>query len=292
VPGTARGRGATGRQLSRLAPFARAGDTRPAADGAVPERDRRSPAVCRLSPDRAARPAARRGGRAALVRPRLGRQDRDHQPAAGAAGRAAGGLPAQDTAQRPGDRLGPHHRRGAASPPRPAAARGHRSRGCPAWHRVRDHRPSRWADDPGPADPRNRDAGPCCDQLTRMGWRARRTSRHPRRPALRRQLAGYLCAGDDRAGVSSVEVAETEGVLVNLGMAVRAGGQGDLAVTAAGRTTARGRPAARGDRGDREIHDVTIACCTSLPGGDQLVRVAAAPAAPPGSWARRLPAAE
>jgi hypothetical protein len=56
------------------------------------------PAVCRLPPDRAARPAPRGGGRAALVRCGPGRQDRGDQPAAAAIRRAAGGVPAQDPA--------------------------------------------------------------------------------------------------------------------------------------------------------------------------------------------------
>jgi hypothetical protein len=67
-----------------------------------------SPALCRLPPDRAAGAAPRRGGRAALAGRGPGRQDRHHQPAAAAARRAAGGLCAQDTGQRPGDRAGPH----------------------------------------------------------------------------------------------------------------------------------------------------------------------------------------
>ena len=85
-------------------------------------RDRGAPAVCRLPSDRAARAAPRRGRRAALVRYRPGRQDRGDLPAAAAIRRAPGDLPAQDPAQQPGHRLGPHDRRGAARSPRPAAA--------------------------------------------------------------------------------------------------------------------------------------------------------------------------
>ncbi len=65
------------------------------ADRQVPGLGPLAPAVCRLSPDRAARPAPRRGGRAALVRPGPGRQDRLDQPAAPAIRRAPGDLPAK-----------------------------------------------------------------------------------------------------------------------------------------------------------------------------------------------------
>ena len=64
--------------------------------------DRGAPAVRRLPPDRAARPAPRRGRRAALVRRRPGRQDRDDQPAVAAVRRTPGGLPAQDRRTAPG----------------------------------------------------------------------------------------------------------------------------------------------------------------------------------------------
>ncbi len=67
--------------------------------------------------------------------------------------RPPGGRPAQDPAQHPGDRAGPHDRRGAARPPGPAARRGRRLRAGIPGQRVRVHQPERGPDGAGPADP-------------------------------------------------------------------------------------------------------------------------------------------
>jgi len=55
------------------------------------------------------------------------------------------------------DRPGPHHGRGAAGAPRPAAGRGRQLRARLPPQRVRAHRPERRPDGPGPADPHLQD---------------------------------------------------------------------------------------------------------------------------------------
>ena len=66
--------------------------------GGYPSHGAAAAVLARLPPDRAARPAPRGGGRAALVRCRPGRQHGGDQPAAAAIRREAGHLPAQDPA--------------------------------------------------------------------------------------------------------------------------------------------------------------------------------------------------
>ncbi|MGI5204741.1 tyrosine-type recombinase/integrase [Spirillospora sp. CA-108201] len=89
------------------------------ADRPVPQRHPKPSAVRRLPPHRAARAAARRGGRITLVRGRPRRRNRGDLPAGAAQKRPADRVRAQDAAQQPSDRAGPHHRDRLA---------GHRSR--------------------------------------------------------------------------------------------------------------------------------------------------------------------
>jgi hypothetical protein len=129
------------------------------ADRGVPERGPQPPAVRGLPPDRAAGPAPRRGMRPALARLRPGHRHRRHLRAAAGIRRPPHRRPAQDPEQRAGHRPGPHHGRGAASAPPPAAGRAPAGRSRIPRQRVRLHRPQRRPARSRPADADVQSAG-------------------------------------------------------------------------------------------------------------------------------------
>ncbi len=167
------------------------------ADRRVPECHLRPPAVRRLLPDRVARAAPGRGGRAALAAPGRGgraalarhrprRRHRDHRLPAPAVRRPPGAVPAEDRPQRARRRAGPHHRRGGARPQSSPGGRARHARQGLSRQRIRVHLSQRRSDGPGPAVT-DLTADTYTSVLPRgrtQGRRGRRHAHHPSRGAL------------------------------------------------------------------------------------------------------------